>query len=996
MIEPLKDKLIIILLIAALFSTVIGVIQNPSLGWLDGASIFFSVAIIVIVTTINNYAQELKFQKLVAKAAVDYVAVYRGGYGVTKTIPVIELVVGDIYQINQGMRIPADSILLEGIDVQCDESAMTGENESVIKTHVSLQNFQSNPDPFLISKTLVVNGLGKALVCAVGINSRSGMVEEKLNTVTSETPLQKKLGTLGNQLGKIGVICALTIIIAGIGNFIIRRFIDSSIGWFGNEELTSSSLEELTSIVILAITLIVVVVPEGLPLAVTLSFAFSVMKMKKENNLVRNLQSSEIMGGVNEICTDKTGTLTTNQMTIREFYAQEQVYIGRPSNFNQMSISKLIKEGIIYNSNARIEKQDNGELQAFGNRAFTAIRHPEDPNLVRVFCKGAPEVVLKLISKQIDKDGSVTQISTLKKDEINAKIVNETFAKRAFRTIMLAYRDYSFQEFDRIKEQNNNFQSEQDREALENELTLVSIFALQDPLRDEIVQSIKICYQAGVNVRMVTGDNLETAKAIALEAGILRQEDQDDEYACLDGKMFREACGGMTKIETENGLIKEEIVNGEIFKKIAKRLKVLARSTPEDKYMLVTGLRDLGSVVAVTGDGTNDAPALKKADVGFSMGICGTEVAKEASDIILLDDNFASIITALKWGRNIFSNVRKFLQLQIVISAVAGSIVSIASIALPSHSPPINSIEMLWINLLMDTLAALSLATEQPNDHLLDKMPYTRDESIISPFMWRNIFSHSIYQFVILLVILFAGQSMFITIGPYDNGMYLYEDGVPTVKARHFTYLFHTFVMLQLFNQINARKIEPQEMNVFKGIFQNYYFLVLWAISFIFQILLVQFGGQVFKTCPLNIQEHLICIAIGTTSLLFGMNFNLTLLGLFVKKFVPLHWFTRIVIKQEALSDEEEKSSITAMLRKSYRQSVEYQKQQIDNFNKSQSIRVLAKNFRKNQSMSIHAEKLDLKSISMNLGKDRRIDYSQANKDISPTSINSRKLRLLH
>ncbi len=299
------------------------------------------------------------------------------------------------------------------------------------------------------------------------------------------------------------------------------------------------------------------------------------------------------------------------------------------------------------------------------------------------------------------------------------EIISETFAVKAYRTLLVAYREYSMSDYEKLREQNNGFSSESDREALETDLTLVGIYALQDPLRDEIIPSVEICHRAGVNVRMVTGDNLDTAKAIALEAGILDPRNANLEYACMDGKTFREACGGLKKIETGNDLLREEIVNKDIFKIIAKRLQVLGRSTPEDKYMLVTGLRDLGAVVAVTGDGTNDAPALKKADVGFAMGITGTEVAKEAADIILLDDNFASIVTAIKWGRNIYSNVRKFLQFQLVINIVAIVLMIVSAIALPPNSPPLNTVEMLWVNLLMDTFAALALATEDPNINLL-------------------------------------------------------------------------------------------------------------------------------------------------------------------------------------------------------------------------------------------------------------------------------------
>ena len=397
-------------------------------------------------------------------------------------------------------------------------------------------------------------------------------------------------------------------------------------------------------------------------------------------------------------------------------------------------------------------------------RACTAIQRPQNQIAVRVFCKGGPEVVFKYVSKMFNKNGDVININEEDKERIMKQIISETFAVKAYRTLLVAYREYSMDEYERLKDENNGFSSESDREALENDLTLVGIYALQDPLRDEIIPSVEICHRAGVNVRMVTGDNLDTAKAIALEAGILDPRNANLEYACMDGKTFREACGGLRKIETGNDLLKEEIVNKDIFKIIAKRLQVLGRSTPEDKYMLVTGLRDLGAVVAVTGDGTNDAPALKKADVGFAMGITGTEVAKEAADIILLDDNFASIVTAIKWGRNIYSNVRKFLQFQLVINIVAIVLMIVSSIALPPNAPPLNTVEMLWVNLLMDTFAALALATEDPNVKLLNMQPYSKAESIITPVMWRNIIGQTVYQLVVVLTILFGGQS----IGGYE------------------------------------------------------------------------------------------------------------------------------------------------------------------------------------------------------------------------------------
>ena len=480
----------------------------------------------------------------------------------------------------------------------------------------------------------------------------------------------------------------------GFGRAIFDRTIGGTKGWDGK------TVMDFLYALITAVTVIVIAIPEGLPLAVTISFAFSVMKMKRENNWVRKLASSETMGGADQICTDKTGTLTKNQMTVREFYTMEQVFNDKPPNFQSLHTADLLAEGVLYNCSARIERLPDGREVPAGNvteqglirflmdlqvpcmktllekdktilhlipfnsgrkRAATCIRHPQNPRIIRAFCKGAPEIVFTYVNKMFDRNGQVVFIDEAKKAEIMRKIVGDTFAVKAYRTLLIAYADYTEEEYQRLKAQNNNFEKEGDREALERNLTLIGIYALQDPLRDEVVRSVRICHKAGINVRMVTGDNIDTAKAIALEAGILTKDQMNRKYACMDGKTFREACGGLRKLETASGLLREEIIEQGVFREIAANLQVLARSTPEDKYMLVTGLRDLGKVVAVTGDGTNDAPALKRADVGFAMGISGTEVAKEAADIILLDDNFASIVTAVKWGRNIFSCVRKFL-----------------------------------------------------------------------------------------------------------------------------------------------------------------------------------------------------------------------------------------------------------------------------------------------------------------------------------------------
>jgi magnesium-transporting ATPase (P-type) len=430
---------------------------------------------------------------------------------------------------------------------------------------------------------------------------------------------------------------------------------------------------------------------------------------------------------------------------------------------------------------------------------------------------------------------------------------------------------------------------------------------------------------------MVTGDNIDTAKAIALEAGILKQEHKDRKYAVMDGKTFREACGGLKKIDTGSDLLREEIVNKEEFKLIAANLQVLGRSTPEDKYMLVTGLRDLGNTVAVTGDGTNDAPALKRADVGFAMGICGTEVAKEAADIILLDDNFKSIVTAVKWGRNIFSSVRKFLQFQLVINIGAIFIIMTATAVLKADSPPLGALQLLWINVLMDTFAALALATEPPNMALLDQKPYSRSESIITPVMWRNILGHALYQLLIFFLFLFLVPAnvtllnMFYipeqdymsdeTLKKYfksslndtetpeyfkrcagiefvdqfkihnanrthDTDFYAcgymtevknhYDDN--PIKARHYGFLFNTYVLMQLFNLINARKLMPHEWNPFANFFNNKYFLGILIVAIGVQIGLVEVDAisSVLKIRPQTLPLLGISLGIGASGILWG------------------------------------------------------------------------------------------------------------------------------
>lgn len=381
--------------------------------------------------------------------------------------------------------------------------------------------------------------------------------------------------------------------------------------------------------------------------------------------------------------------------------------------------------------------------------------------MVRVFVKGAPEIVIEKCVSFIGQGGEITNMTPEKRDAIVYDEVVKKFAKKCYRTLLLAYADYTEAKWEEMKATYNNFETQQDKEAAEQGLILVGIVGLQDPLRPGIADAVRSCHLAGINVRMVTGDNIDTATAIARKANILSDADladNEDSYVCMTGENFRNAINGTVGKRARTDEDKVGVVcnigNMRKFREVERKLKVLARSQPDDKFMLVHGLIELGRTVAVTGDGTNDAPALNRSDVGFAMGITGTDVAKNAADIQLLDDNFCSILSAVKYGRSTFDNIRKFLQFQMTVNVVALFIVFSGSLIF--DDAPLTSVQMLWVNLIMDTLAALSLATEPPGPDIVEgRHPESRDSMIINGTMWRNILGHAVMQIGVLLGLLF-------------------------------------------------------------------------------------------------------------------------------------------------------------------------------------------------------------------------------------------------
>uniref|UniRef100_A0A453RLC9 Calcium-transporting ATPase n=1 Tax=Aegilops tauschii subsp. strangulata TaxID=200361 RepID=A0A453RLC9_AEGTS len=442
---------------------------------------------------------------------------------------------------------------------------------------------------------------------------------------------------------------------------------------------------------------------------------------------------------------------------------------------------------------------------------------------VHIHWKGAAELVLSSCKSWLSLDGSVQPMGAQKRNEYKKSI--EDMAKSSLRCVAFAYCQCDIEKIPK--------EDIADWKLPEEDLTLLGIVGIKDPCRPGVRSAVQLCKNAGVKVRMVTGDNIETAKAIALECGILDANGVISEPFVIEGKAFREM---------------SEIARGEI----ADKITVMGRSSPNDKLLLVQALKRKGHVVAVTGDGTNDAPALHEADIGLAMGMSGTEVAKESSDIIILDDDFTSVVKVVRWGRSVYANIQKFIQFQLTVNVAALVINVIAAVS--SGDVPLNAVELLWVNLIMDTLGALALATEPPTDNLMKRQPVGRREPLVTNIMWRNLFVQAIYQIAILLIFNFSGKKI----------LRLQNESPDNAEKMKNTFIFNTFVFCQIFNEFNARK--PEERNVFKGVTKNHLFMGIVCVTTVFQILIVEFLGKFFKIVRLNWSLWLVSVAIGVVS----------------------------------------------------------------------------------------------------------------------------------
>ena len=658
-----------------------------------------------------------------------------------------------------------------------DESNMTGESESVTKDVENrwrvLCGFQ------------VTDGNGLFVATAVGPNTLWGKTVAQLSTPPDPTPLQDKLDSVAKTIGLLGTGAAvLVFIILMIYYFIDLGKPDYYFDW--------SQMNRVMDAFILSVTIVVVAVPEGLPLAVTISLAYSMKYMVEDNNLVRKLAACETLGGATDICSDKTGTLTLNQMTVMRAWIAGEEFDDMHSVQVTPALKTLLEESISINTTV-ITKMEKGKKEYIGNKTegallgfqeilgsadydyirkknkvvknlpFSSARKKmfsvvKRGNNYRLYCKGAPERIIADCVGIVDPEGNLHELSDEGKVHIT-KIVDR-FANTGYRTLCIAYKDI------------DEHALSQDVETLDRDMYITAVFGIEDPIRPEVPLAVKQCQNAGVYVRMVTGDNIHTASVIARRCKILK-----DNGVAVEGPEFSK-------------------MSDEEIDRLIPSLQVLARSSPLDKLRLVQRLRANKHVVGVTGDGTNDAAALKEADVGLAMGIAGTEVAKQAADIIILDDNFKSIVLAIMWGRCIFDNICKFLQFQLTVNVVAVIIAVIG--ALGFQSSPLTAVQLLWVNLIMDSLAALALGTERPNPELLDRYPVNLKKAwILSNSMMKHIAGQSIYQIIILLGILYFGISIFEHLGMDFRGN----------QYEHYTIIFNSFVFCQIFNIFNCRSI---------------------------------------------------------------------------------------------------------------------------------------------------------------------------------------------
>lgn len=838
-LEKFEDPVVRVLLVAALFSLGISVLEN------EYAETIGIIAAILLATGIGfffEYDASKKFDLLNAVNEETSVKVIRNGR--IQEIPRKEVVVDDIVVLETGEEIPADGELIEAVSLQVNESNLTG--EPIVNKTIKEDDFDEEAtyaSNQVMRGTTVVDGHGTMHVLSVGDATEIGKVARQSTEQSGEpTPLNIQLTKLAKLIGKIGFsVAGLAFVIFFVKDVLLVYKFSA----FATFEDWLPALKATLQYFMMAVTLIVVAVPEGLPMSVTLSLALNMRRMLATNNLVRKMHACETMGAITVICTDKTGTLTQNLMQVHEpkFYA-----LNSGGELENNELSKLVEEGISVNSTAFLEEEKEGEkLKGVGNPTEVALLlwlkrqgknylhlREESPvidqltfsterkymaTLVQssllgkkvLYVKGAPEIVLGKCKEVVFPDKKVSA------EEYRSEVEKQLliYQNMAMRTLGFAYKI--------IDDSDANDCIEL---MAKEDLSFLGIVAISDPVRPDVPDAVAKCESAGIDIKIVTGDTPGTATEIARQIGLWKSSD--------------------TERNRITGVAFSELTDQEALDRVMD-IKIMSRARPTDKQRLVQLLQKKGAVVAVTGDGTNDAPALNHAQVGLSMGT-GTSVAKEASDITLLDDSFNSIGTAVMWGRSLYKNIQRFIVFQLTINLVALLIVLIGSFI--GTDLPLTVTQMLWVNLIMDTFAALALASIPPSEKVMEEKPRRSDDFIITKAMWQNICGVGAIFLVILMGLLF-----------YFNHAY---GGMTTQRL---TIFFTFFVMLQFWNLFNARVFGTND-SAFKGLSKSYGMEIIAFAIIVGQFVIVQFGGAVFRTVPLDFSTW-ITILVSTSMVLW-------------------------------------------------------------------------------------------------------------------------------
>lgn len=837
------DPLIIILLVAGALSIAISLYEFFALD--KSPSIFFEpmgIFIAVFLSAGLAFVFELKADKefdILNQVNDDApVRVIRNGN--ETEIPRREVVVGDFVRIGTGDEVPADGELLECVSLNVDESTLTG--EPICHKTTEAAEFRTDatfPSNRVMRGTKVMEGSGLFRVTEVGDATENGKVMEAVQIDDSvRTPLNEQLDRLGVLIEKASYIFAALIISGRLLVYFLQP------GCLGNFEWMDFTLYVLQTLMI-AVTLIVVAVPEGLPMAVTLSLAYSMRRMLQTNNLVRKMHACETMGACSIICTDKTGTLTQNCMTVAEAYFPAAEFAGE----------SLIHAGMAMNSSATLDLTDTSKPKPLGNPTEGALlmwlfaqgtdyRNIREKNEVlaqlpfsterkymatvvadshggrTLFVKGAPEIVLGLCT---------TQNSAQSVAEVENKLSD--YQSRAMRTLGFAMRKLSDGE-----------QAIANGELVAKDLMFTGVVAIMDPLRQEVPEAVKECLSAGIEVKIVTGDTPGTAREIARQVGLY----SDNEPA----------------ISQISGSELATLPEAELMKRLPD-IKIISRARPMDKKILVEGLQKLGHVVAVTGDGTNDAPALKAAHVGLSMG-SGTSVAKEASDITIIDNSFSSITRAVMWGRSLYQNIRRFILFQLTVNVAACFIVLVG--AFTGMESPLTVTQMLWVNLIMDTFAAMALASLPPEAAVMRQTPRCREDFIISPAMRSNIIAVGGVFFFLLWGLLCIFQHADVTcMGDFLNLKFV---GSSHLSPYELSVFFTVFVFLQFWNLFNAKAFQTGKSSFHFSKCGG--FILIATLIVIGQLCIIEIGGELFNVVPLSATDWIVILAATSPVLLIG------------------------------------------------------------------------------------------------------------------------------